>query len=92
VDLIRDDLDNKDKKRNKKFREAYLDPETKVMITLRMLAGGQYVNQCRRNGVSKPTVYKAFHQVINAINSNSGIGIPKWPTNVMILLQRDGQN
>ena len=82
VDLVRDDLEPKDKKRNKKMRTTYLDPETKVMMTLRWLAGGQYVDQCRRNGVSKPTVFKAFHQVIKAINSNPNIGVPKWPTTV----------
>ena len=82
VDLVRDDLEPKDKKRNKKMRKTYLDPETKVMMTLRWLAGGQYVAQCHRNGVSKPTVFKAFHQVIKAINSNPNIGVPKWPTTV----------
>jgi hypothetical protein len=63
-------------------RNDYLDPETKVMMTLRWLAAGQYVDQCRRNGVSKPSVFRAFTQVSNAINANPEIGHPKWPTNV----------
>ena len=79
VGLIRDDLEPKDASRT---RKDYLDPETKVMMTLRWLAGGQYVDQCRRNGVSKPSVFRAFAQVINAINANPEIGHPKWPTNV----------
>ena len=77
VGLIRDDLEPKDASRT---RKDYLDPETKVMMTLRWLAGGQYVDQCRRNGVSKPSVFRAFAQVINAINANPEIGHPKWPT------------
>jgi hypothetical protein len=63
------------------MRKTYLDPETKVMMTLRWLAGAQYVDQCCRNGVSKPTAFKAFHQVIKSVNSKS-VGIPKWPTTV----------
>jgi hypothetical protein len=79
VGLIRDDLEPKDAS---KTRKDYLDPETKVMMTLRWLAGGQYVDQCRRNGVSKSSVFRAFMQVINAINANPQIGHPKWPTTV----------
>ena len=57
VELLRDDLEPKDKKNNKKRRKDYLDPETKVMMMLRWLAGGQYVDQCRCNGVSRPSVF-----------------------------------
>jgi hypothetical protein len=81
VELLRNDLQPKDTHQKKK-REEYLDPETKVMMTLRWLAGGQYVDQCRRNGVSKAAVFSAFKQVIKAINSNPAIGVPKWPTTV----------
>ena len=52
------------------------------MMTLRWLAGGQYIDQCWRNGVSKSAVFAAFQQVIKAINSNPDIGVPKWPTTV----------
>jgi hypothetical protein len=53
------------------------------MMTLCWLAGGQYMDQCQQNGVSKPYVFKAFLQVIHAINSNPNIGgAPKWPTTV----------
>jgi hypothetical protein len=79
VNLIRDDIEPKDKSRT---RKDYLDAETKVMMTLRWLAGGQYVDQCRRNGVSKSSVFACFTKVINAINRNPHIGQPKWPTTV----------
>ena len=79
VGLIRDDLEPKNASNT---RKDYLDPETKVMMTLRWLAGGQYVDQCRRNGVSKQSVFRSFLQVINAINANPNIGHPKWPTTV----------
>ena len=78
VGLIRNDLEPKKGNR----RKDYLDPETKVMMTLRWLAGGQYVDQCHRNGVSKSSVFRAFMQVINAINANPLIGHPKWPTTI----------
>jgi hypothetical protein len=79
VNLLREDLEPKNASRT---RRDYLDPETKVMMTLRWLAGGHYVDQCRRNGVSKAAVFHAISQVIEAINSNPNIGQPKWPTNV----------
>jgi hypothetical protein len=82
VELLRGDLEPKDIKKQKKPRKNCLDPETKVMMTLRWLAGGQYVDQCRRNGVSKAAVFTAFQQVIHAITSNPNIGAPKWPTTV----------
>jgi hypothetical protein len=66
----------------KRHRKDYLDLETQVMMTLRWLAGGQYVDQCQRNGVSKASAFKAFQRVIHAINSNPNIGVPKWPTTV----------
>jgi hypothetical protein len=45
VDLVRDDLEPKDTKKNKKPRKDCLDTETKVMMTLCWLAGGQYADQ-----------------------------------------------
>jgi hypothetical protein len=61
VDLVQNDLEPKNTKKNIKPRKDCLDAETKVMMMLRWLAGGQYVDQCQRNGASKSSVFKAFH-------------------------------
>ena len=52
------------------LRGDHLDVETKMMVMLCMLAGGQYIDQCHCNGINKLSVYKAFRDVINAINAN----------------------
>jgi len=79
VDLLRDDLRPHN---TSQTRCDFIDPETKVMMTLRWLAGGQYVDQCRRNGVSKPAFFRCAAQVINAINRHPDIGNPKWPRTI----------
>jgi hypothetical protein len=66
--LLRVDLLLKDIGRT---RPDCINPEAKVMFTVRWLAGGQYINQCRKHGIRKPT--------INAINKNQHIDCLKWP-------------
>jgi hypothetical protein len=83
VEFVRKDLERKPMKTTKRLGKDYLDPETQVMMTLRWLAGRQqYVDQCRRNGVSKASACKAIQQVIHAVHSNPNIGVPKRPTTV----------
>jgi hypothetical protein len=76
VEFVRKDLEPKNMRTTKRHRKDYLDLETQVMMTLRWLAGGQYVDQCRGIGVSKASAFKAFQLVIHAINSNPNIGVP----------------
>jgi hypothetical protein len=79
VNLLRADLLPKNIART---RPDYIDPEAKVMFTIRWLAGGQYVDQCRIHGISKQTFFKCVVQTINAINKNEHIGCPKWPESI----------
>ena len=76
VNLLRDDLVPKNIKRS---RTDYIDPTSKVMMTLRWLAGGSYIDQCRIHGVSVSVFFKCTKQVVRAICKHPEIGYAKWP-------------
>jgi hypothetical protein len=59
-----------------------IDPLAKLMMTLRMLAGGSYLCILRNFRVHPATFYKCFHQVLRAISCNPHVGIPEWPSDV----------
>lgn len=79
VELLKDDLSPKNIKRT---RCDYIDPTSKVMMSLRWFAGGQYIDQCRIHGISKSAFFKCVNQVVKAIGKNPEIGVPKWPETV----------
>jgi DDE superfamily endonuclease len=59
-----------------------IDSLTKVLVTLRYLRGGQYLDIMRKHNVGASTVGKCIKQVVEAICRNSDIGVPEWPNTV----------
>jgi DNA-directed RNA polymerase specialized sigma24 family protein len=77
VDLLGDDIGV-----TVKTRDDCISPKSKLMMTLRFLAGASYVDICRIHGVSRSTVYKQVRLVIWAIAESNIIGVYEWPSDV----------
>jgi DDE superfamily endonuclease len=76
ANLLRADLEPKPHGR----RSLALDVETKLLITLRYLRGGEYWDIIRKHGIGRTTLFDTIHQVMDAIDASPDIGKPKWPT------------
>jgi hypothetical protein len=63
--------------RNK--RDDVILPKTKLMMTIRFLAGASYIDILRIHGVSRQAVFKHVKMVIRLIAENEHIGAVKWP-------------
>ncbi len=54
-------------------------PKTKLLMTIRFLAGASYIDIVRIHGVSRQSVFKHVKKVINLIADNEHIGAVEWP-------------
>ena len=61
-------------------RGDVIDSLSKVMMSLRYLAGSRWVDVVRIHGVSKPAVFRCIRQVLRAVNKHPLVGKPKFPT------------
>jgi hypothetical protein len=60
-------------------RDDAILPKTKLMMTIRFLAGASYIDILRVHGVSRQAVYKHVKIVIGLIADNARIGAVEWP-------------
>ena len=52
---------------------------TKLMVAIRFLAGGSYLDLKTIHGVSVGTIYRFVREVVDAICASPLVGAPKWP-------------
>ena len=60
-------------------RKDVILPKTKLLVTLRYLAGSRWVDCSRIHGISKSSVHKSVREVCKAISNHAELGKVKFP-------------
>ena len=63
----------------KNKRDDVILPKTKLMMTIRFLAGASYIDILRIHGVSRQAVFKHVKKVTRLIADNEHTGAVEWP-------------